>query len=132
MSHCQFEPALKFACIREALNLVRDDPTPMDYARAAQHLFCFGGCFIEMIKPDDGPLPIGVADLPVRRAELGCSAWPESGLVAVLDVLTMEDDVSPGAPGPSGVDWATLWTIVGPIVLELLKRWLEKSQRSSF
>lgn len=106
MAHCSFEPAIKWECVREIIQLLRTEETRERYLEVAKHAACFLGCGAEFLS--------GTV-VPFAGEELDTA---ELSIEQIRDKL---EAICP-AGGAAAIDWNTILNVVMPILLELLKR----------
>ena len=116
MAHCNFEPAIKWDCIREIARILREDePGRQRFTAIAQHGACVVGCAGKLFAGDDeAPDPIAVGS----RADDTRAEASDADLAAELEGCCPVE----GFTQTEAVPWATILEIVLPIILELWRR----------
>ncbi len=121
MSHCQFDPELKFECLSEIVGIVREgDLTHSDYLKVSQHIACFAGSAIELYlqknEPDyvpDNVIMFSQGDESIMNDEAFCDFVEQIQERCESNILAYGDT-------PAGIPWSTILDILLPMLFEWL------------
>ena len=135
-SHDVFDPIIPWQCVPEMLSIIKTQ----DFSRAntgamLQHGGYFIGCIGKLVQgeqevepePDNHNWLFGAPQGMQGKApsiKLQIAQATDAQLEAKLQELCDQATLN---SAPKGFDWTSLLKIVGPIVLELLNRWLNKA-----
>ena len=133
-----FEAVIPWQCIPDVLAIVKT----RDYSRQntgdlMQHAGWFLGCTGKMIggvpTPDPAPPEPVPEDDWLFGGSMGAAPMSMAERISNASEDQLESKLeecysNAGFSGPTAaVNWQAIWAIAGPILLELLKRWLEKA-----
>jgi len=124
-----FEPIIAWQCIPDSLAILRTkDYSKENTGKLLQHAGWFLGCAGKMIggDPKPGPEP-DASDDWLFRAEMPAFAMDDETLEERLQECYSRASAGMAAGPSEAIPWQAIWQIAGPIMLELLKRWLEKA-----
>jgi len=124
-----FEPIIPWQCISDSLAILRTkDYSKENTGKLMQHVGFFIGCTGKMIAGDPRPSPEpDASDDWLFRAEMPVFAMDDESLDQRLQECYARASIGMGAGPSEAIPWQAIWQIAGPILLEMLKRWLEKA-----
>jgi hypothetical protein len=124
-----FKPVIPWQCLADSLAIVRTkDYSKENTGKLMQHVAYFIGCTGKMIsgEPKPGPDPDSSDDWLFQTA-MPAGLLTEESLEERLDECYHRASAGMAAGPSEAIPWQAIWQIAGPIMLELLKRWLEKA-----
>jgi len=124
MAHCEFEPALKWDCVKSVIEIVRAGKAGNgEAAMAIEHACCFGGSAAALylsLTPDG--VPDDIFKSPMRSTE---NETLESLCKALEDSCPDGECDADGKPlNATAIDWKTVFNNVLPLLWALVQRFI--------
>ena len=124
-----FEPIIPWQCIADSMAIVKTkDYSKENTGKLMQHVGFFIGCTGKMISgdPKPGPEPDSSDDW-LFAASMPAGLLTDESLEERLDECYHRASAGMAAGPSEAIPWQAILKIAGPIMLEMLKRWLEKA-----